>query len=327
MLYVIMSSVSVQIEALRTPPQIRDLHLWSDFLQPSLKCVWCRSALWEMRQAEESPDVEEPVIPTHLLLHSPAWKKSLTYPLKEKSLIGEWVWSEVDSTQRMQKMHYLDLGGGKTDPVSSQGPISAVYDVGSKHLFTTGCVFSPSALSPGQGTLVGFHDGSTTEWVWLHRTNLGAFWHYTAQPWGQRKALSSEAQRSDFSLAPWEQRRIMNSRAPGITFGFTRVNSILERNKRAVGETFVGRERRARGMPCRVSLEHFNGILMAMILMRLVGGCFFQTYGETCTIKAETRADILHEGVVELQLQLMAAIQHKQNQSCTSSKHLSNMSL
>ncbi|KAI9519201.1 hypothetical protein NQZ68_030733 [Dissostichus eleginoides] len=43
----------------------------------------------------------------------------------------------------------------------------------------------------------------------------------------------------------------MNSRAPGITFGFTRVNSILERNKRAVGETFVGREQRAQGMPKR----------------------------------------------------------------------------
>lgn len=51
----------------------------------------------------------------------------------------------------------------------------------------------------------------------------------------------------------------MNSRAPGITFGFTRVNSILERNKRAVGETFVGREQCAQGMPCRVSLVHFNG--------------------------------------------------------------------
>lgn len=39
----------------------------------------------------------------------------------------------------------------------------------------------------------------------------------------------------------------MNSRAPGITFGFTRVNSILERNKGAVGETFVGREQCAQG--------------------------------------------------------------------------------
>lgn len=62
----------------------------------------------------------------------------------------------------------------------------------------------------------------------------------------------------------------MNSRAPGITFGFTRVNSILERNKRAVGETFVGREQCARGMPCRVSLMHFNG----NIPMRLGGNCF-----------------------------------------------------
>lgn len=39
----------------------------------------------------------------------------------------------------------------------------------------------------------------------------------------------------------------MNSRAPGITFGFTRVNSILEWNKRAAGETFVGREQCAQG--------------------------------------------------------------------------------
>lgn len=39
--------------------------------------------------------------------------------------------------------------------------------------------FSPSPLSlsltQGRGTLVGFHGGSTTEWVWLHRTNLGPF--------------------------------------------------------------------------------------------------------------------------------------------------------
>lgn len=36
-------------------------------------------------------------------------------------------------------------------------------------------VFFPSSLSQGQGTLVGFHGGSTTEWVWLHCTNLRAF--------------------------------------------------------------------------------------------------------------------------------------------------------
>ena len=29
---------------------------------------------------------------------------------RERSLIGERVWSEVDGVQRMQKMHYLDLG-------------------------------------------------------------------------------------------------------------------------------------------------------------------------------------------------------------------------
>lgn len=132
------------------------------------------------------------------------------------------------------------------------------------------------SLSEERGTLVGFHGGSTTEWVWLHRTNLWALWHYTAQPWGQRKALSSLAQRSDFSLAPWEQRRIMNSRAPGITFGFTRVNSILRRNKGAVGETFVGREQCAQGMARRVSLTHFkhyNGDTV-----RLEGDCSSQMH-------------------------------------------------
>lgn len=36
-------------------------------------------------------------------------------------------------------------------------------------------VFFLSSLSQGQGTLVGFHRASTTEWVWLHRTNLGPF--------------------------------------------------------------------------------------------------------------------------------------------------------
>lgn len=66
----------------------------------------------------------------------------------------------------------------------------------------------------------------------------------------------------------------MNSRAPGITFGFTRVNSILERNKRAVGETFVGREQCARGMPCRVSLMHFNGNITHAIRGKL----FLNTY-------------------------------------------------
>ena len=35
--------------------------------------------------------------------------------------------------------------------------------------------FPFASLSQGRGTLVGFHDGSTTEWVWLHRTNLGPF--------------------------------------------------------------------------------------------------------------------------------------------------------
>ncbi len=30
--------------------------------------------------------------------------------VERKRLIGEWVWSEVDSVQRMQKMHYLDVG-------------------------------------------------------------------------------------------------------------------------------------------------------------------------------------------------------------------------
>lgn len=36
-------------------------------------------------------------------------------------------------------------------------------------------VFFLGSLSQGQGTLVGFHDRSTTEWVWLHHTNLRAF--------------------------------------------------------------------------------------------------------------------------------------------------------
>lgn len=188
--------------------------------------------------------------------------------IKRKALIGEWVWSGVDSVQRMQKMHYLDLEGKKKKRSSKAAKVQLVrYMMWDPNICLQEAVFclnSPS-LSQGQGTLVGFHDGSTTEWVWLHHTNLGAFWHYTAQPWGQRKTLSSEAQRSDFSLAPWEQRWIMNSRASGITFGFTRVNSILERNKRAVGETFVGRERRAQGMPWRgwvwCILKHFNRIV------------------------------------------------------------------
>lgn len=43
-------------------------------------------------------------------------------------------------------MHYLDVDEKKTkkqkkDPVSSQDPISVVYDVGSKHLFTRGRFF------------------------------------------------------------------------------------------------------------------------------------------------------------------------------------------
>lgn len=53
-------------------------------------------------------------------------------------------------------MHYLDVDEKKTkkqkkDPVSSQDPISVVYDVGSKHLFTRGrfflFFFSPLRLS------------------------------------------------------------------------------------------------------------------------------------------------------------------------------------
>lgn len=193
--------------------------------------------------------------------------------VKRESLIGEWLWSEVVSVRRRQKMNPPHLPP-KKDAVSSQSPISVVYDEGSKHLFTKGRVFFRSSHSQRRGTPVGFHGGSTTEWVWLHHTNLWAFSHYTAQPWGQRKALSSLAQRSDFSLAPWEQQGIMNSRAPGITFGFTRVNSILERNKRAVGETFVGREQCARGMPCRVSLMHFNGNITHAIRGKL----FLNTY-------------------------------------------------
>lgn len=194
--------------------------------------------------------------------------------VKRESLIGEWLWSEVVSVRRRQKMNPPPSPPPKKDAVSSQSPISVVYDVGSKHLFTKGRVFFRSSHSHRRGTPVGFHGGSTTEWVWLHHTNLWAFSHYTAQPWGQRKALSSLAQRSDFSLAPWEQQGIMNSRAPGITFGFTRVNSILERNKRAVGETFVGREQCARGMPCRVSLMHFNGNITHAIRGKL----FLNTY-------------------------------------------------
>lgn len=85
-----------------------------------------------------------------------------------------------------------------------------------------GGFFSSSAGMNGE------HGGASTEWVWPRRTNLWAFWHYAAQPWGQRKALSSPTQRADFSLAPWEHRQIMAPRAPGIMFGFTRVQSILE---------------------------------------------------------------------------------------------------
>lgn len=75
----------------------------------------------------------------------------------------------------------------------------------------------------------------------------------------------------------------MNSWAPGITFGFTRVNSILERNKRAVGETFAGREQRAQGMPCWVSFKHFNGSdTLEISRESFLSGI----RRETCTIKA-----------------------------------------
>lgn len=181
-------------------------------------------------------------------------------PLKRRRLIGEWVWSDRTVQGRMQKMHYLDVDEKKTkkqkkDPVSSQDPISVVYDVGSKHLFTRGRFFCFFFLPFASLSLTHTRTGNPGRIPRRLHNRVGvatphkprAFWHYTAQPWGQRKALSSEAQRSDFSLAPWEQRRIMNSRAPGITFGFTRVNSILERNKGAVGETFVGREQCAQG--------------------------------------------------------------------------------
>lgn len=58
------------------------------------------------------------------------------------------MWSEEDRTQRMQKIHYLDVGEKKKkkDPLSSQGPISEVYAVGSKHLFTRGCFFPGPSL-------------------------------------------------------------------------------------------------------------------------------------------------------------------------------------
>lgn len=82
----------------------------------------------------------------------------------------------------------------------------------------------------------------------------------------------------------------MNSQAPGITFGFTRVNSILERNKRAAAETFEGREQHARGMPCRVSPVHFNCILMD--IFNVVSYSFFSdTSTATCTISLQGRCE------------------------------------
>lgn len=105
----------------------------------------------------------------------------------------------------------------------------------------------------------------------------------------------------------------MNSRAPGITFGFTRVNSILERNKRAVGETFVGREQCAQGMPCRVSLMHFNGsdtheISRILFLSDMQSDLHNYGYQVDMQICVKTSLNRL----------LMAAIQFEQNQNHTS---------
>lgn len=55
------------------------------------------------------------------------------------------MWSEVDSIQNAENA--LFGFGGKKDPLGSQGPISVVYDVGSKHLFTTDCFFPQLSLS------------------------------------------------------------------------------------------------------------------------------------------------------------------------------------
>lgn len=117
-------------------------------------------------------------------------------------------------------MHFLDSQKRRFEAAKVQ--LVVVHHVGSKHLFTRRLFF------PSSAGMNGVHGGASTEWVWPRRTNLWAFWHYAAQPWGQRKALSSPTQWADLSLAPWEHRWIMGSRAPGITFGFTRVESILE---------------------------------------------------------------------------------------------------
>lgn len=101
---------------------------------------------------------------------------------------------------------------------------------------------SSSSIPQEWRTLVRIHGGALTEWVWPRCTNPRAFWHYAAQPWGQRKALSSPTQRSDFSLAPWEHWQIMDFQVPGLTFGFTRVNSILEPEQKGGRRRDIGGE-------------------------------------------------------------------------------------
>lgn len=62
----------------------------------------------EERRAPNWGDIKKPIIPTYLVLHSTAaqrkWKgKKMS--VKRESLIREWLWSEVVSVRRRQKMN------------------------------------------------------------------------------------------------------------------------------------------------------------------------------------------------------------------------------
>lgn len=252
-----MSSVSAQIEAWRTPPPpppaaLKETTFYS-----------CFDRGWDA--------FEEPIIQTDAAQSciretaaDRGGKEYLTCPLRGRE--ANWRASVVWSGQCTQNAENALFGcGGEKNPPSSQSPISVVYNVGSKHLFTRGCFFPPLSPSLSHGPWSDSTAAPQQSGCGHRRTNLrGLLTLHCATMRSEERLFSSSAQRSDFSLAPWEQRQIMNSLGPRyhVRFHTRQLHSGAEQ-KGAVGETFVGAGNGVpRGMPCRVSLVPFWGILM-----------------------------------------------------------------